>query len=381
VSGLVVLLTTGCSAGPAPATLSLTPRVVSALWSAGSGGLCLTLEGEFAQGGGVPGEGLQLRLTGPSLARPVFAEPRRAGETCMPVARTPAEFAALRPGPVVVEALVDGRLVELSRAELDQATIDRMATLALERGRTQTGAGGPGGAVRLELSAEPASVSAGGTLRLRGVATNTGSRPVYRVRAEIASEPADALRADARGKPLDFGWLEPGESLELTQELAVSRTLRQTGLELVVSPGEQHGAAVTAPPRMRIQVQPLPPPALSVKTTVTPDRHGRFVREGSEQALRPGDDLHMVCEVRNFGDSTLSGGVALLRLPNEHAGSVRVGRAIVGDLPPGASTRAHFWFVVTAPVGSGRMPVLVEISDADLGVVHEEPVVLTIEGQ
>ena len=95
--------------------------------------------------------------------------------------------------------------------------------------------------------------------------------------------------------------------------------------------------------------------------------------------FRPGDDVHLVCDVRNFGDSPLVGGVARLRAPRPETASVRIGRAIVGDLPPSASGRVHIWLVVTAPLGSEPVPIVVEIEDTDLGVVAEATALLFIE--
>jgi hypothetical protein len=371
---VLVVLCAGCGSGPAPRAGSVLPRVVGTAWSAEAGGLCVTVEGPIESGSDLPGEGLQLRLSGPNLPRPVFAQPTREGETCLALGRTPASFRELRPGPVSVDALLGGRLVEVARTQLDQATIDRMAAVAVERGRVQTGPGGPGGALGLELTTEPAVVDAGGTFVLRGRVVNEGTRPAYRVRALLTGDGVDAVA-------LEFGWLEPGESLEQTRLVSVPRSLRANELTLRVETGEQHSASFRAPGSMSVSVAPLPPPALEVNTVVTPDRHGRLVREGGEGKLRPGDDLHLVCEVTNFGDSDLRGGVARLRMPEGDVASVRVGRAIVGDLPPGATTRAHFWFVVKAALGSGTVPLVVEIADTDLGVVHEQAVVLTIEDE
>jgi len=95
--------------------------------------------------------------------------------------------------------------------------------------------------------------------------------------------------------------------------------------------------------------------------------------------FRPGDDVHLVCNVKNFGDTPLVGGVARLRTPVADSASVRIGRAIVGDLPPSASGRVSIWLVVTAPLGSDPVPIVVEIEDTDLGVVAEATTILFLE--
>ena len=368
----------GCAGGARTSSSPAAPGVVSAIWSAEAGGLCVTLTGPVTTGDGItPGSGFELRLSGPSLPRPIFRVPSEQGRTCFELARTPAGFQALRPGPVTIDAMIMGELVELSEAQLDRATIDRLTEVALRRGRLMTGPGGPGGAATVEVVVDPATVAAGGSFILRARASNTGERPLFGVKTTLSDANPDALEPIE----LDFGWLEPGETLELTERRTLPRAIRADELELAASSLEAHGAAIGGPPSVKIEVDPLPPPALDVTITVMPDRHGRTVRSGNEDRLRPGDDLHMVCEIRNFGDSTIKGGVARLREMDAGDASVRVGRAVIGDLPPGASTRVHFWFVVKAALGTGKLPMLVEIADADLGTVHEQAVVLEIEDE
>ncbi|MEL7484258.1 MAG: hypothetical protein AAFN41_07870 [Planctomycetota bacterium] len=367
----------GCTSAPRTPARPNAPIMRSALWSAEAGGLCVELDAlPSASSGAFPGEGVQLRLSGPSLSRPVFAVPPQSGETCIPLARTPAEYRALEPGPIALDALIDGELFELAERQLDAATIDRMASVALARGLAVRGAGGPGGEARVEIRLDPPTVRAGESFIVRGTATNTGERTVYGVEASLT--PSVSGRA-LEPTSLEFGWLEPGESIDVTTPMILPRSVREEAVTFEVAGSERHDAAVTSPDSVRLSVAPLPPPALRTAVTITPDRHGRFVREGAENKFRPGDDLQVVCEVTNFGDSTLVGGVARLRMPAGEVASIRAGQSIIGDLPPAASTRAHFWFVVKAPVGSGTVPLVIEIEDSDLGVVHEQAIVLEIE--
>lgn len=375
VLGVPVWLS-GCAGGGGPRSTPTTPSVVSSIWSADSGGLCVTLSGPMdATSSLMPGSGLELRLSGPTLPSPIFRVPSAQGRTCFELARTPAGFQSLRPGPMTIDAMITGELTQLGAAQLDQATIDRLTEVALRRGRARTGPGGPGGAAEVEITIDPPTVPAGGSFIVRARATNTGDRPLYQVKTALT--PGEASGAEPI--ELDFGWLEPGETLELTERRTLPRSIRAESIDLVGVSSEEHNAAIDTPTSLTIGVDPLPPPALDVAISVMPDRHGRSVRTGNEDRLRPGDDLHMVCEVRNFGDSTIRGGVARLREVTEGDASVRVGRAVIGDLPPGGSTRVHFWFVVKAALGSGKVPMVVEITDADLGTVYEQAVVLDIE--
>lgn len=369
----------GCSSAPRTPARPSAPLMRGWLWSAEAGGLCVTLDGlpsASGSSGGVPGEGVQLRLSGPSLARPIFAVPPQSGETCISLARTPAQYRALEPGPLSLDALIDGELFELAQLQLDIATIDRMAGVAVERGRSLVGVGGPGGSAEIEVRLDPPTVRAGESFIVRGTATNTGERAVYGVKASLT--PSVSGRA-LESTSLDFGWLDPGESIDVTTPMILPRSVRSDELSFAIEPSERHAASMASPESVSLRVAPLPPPALQTEITITPDRHGRFVRSGAENQFRPGDDLQVVCEVTNFGDSRLVGGVARLRMPAGDVASIRVGRAIIGDLPPAATTRAHFWFVVKAPVGSGTVPLVIEIEDADLGVVHEQAIVLEIE--
>ncbi len=372
----------GCGSTPRTPSRPNAPIMRGWLWSAEAGGLCVTLDAlpamSASNGSGLPGEGIQLRLSGPSLVRPIFVVPPQTGETCISLARTPAQYRALEPGPLSLDALVDGELFELAQLQMDIATIDRMASFALEEGRSVRGTGGPGGAASIEVRLDPPTVRAGESFIVRGTATNTGERPVYGVTAALTPSVIGRALGPAE---LAFGWLEPGETLDVTTPMILPRSVRADSVSFAVAASENHDAALRAPEAVSLRVAPLPPPALRVNVTITPDRHGRFVREGAESKFRPGDDLQVVCEVTNFGDSELVGGVARLRMPSGDVASIRVGRAIIGDLPPAATTRAHFWFVVKAPVGSGTVPLVIEIEDSDLGVVYEQAIVLEIEDQ
>jgi hypothetical protein len=373
----VLIVVSGCASKPRTPARPQAPLLRGWLWSADAGGLCVTIDGVRSAGqSSLPGEGLQLRLSGPSLARPIFAVPPQSGETCMSLARTPAGYRALEPGPLSLDALIDGELFELAQVQLDLATIERMSAVALSRGRSVRGSSGPGGSVDLSVRLDPPTVRAGESFIVRGRATNDGERPVYGVTAALAPSVSGRAMDSAE---LSFGWLEPGESIEVATPMILPRSVRDETVTFDIAPTELHGAAFDAPERVSLDVSPLPSPALRAEVTITPDRHGRFVRQGAEDKFRPGDDLQVVCEVTNFGDSDLVGGVARLRMPSGDVASIRVGRAIIGDLPPGASTRAHFWFVVKAAGGSGTVPLVIEIEDADLGVVHEQAIVLEIE--
>ncbi|MEL6797733.1 MAG: hypothetical protein AAFO89_13035 [Planctomycetota bacterium] len=372
-----LITVSGCGSAPRTPARPNAPIMRGWLWSAEAGGLCVTLDAlPVRASSGLPGEGVQLRLSGPSLVRPIFVVPPQTGETCISLARTPAGYRALEPGPLSLDALIDGELFELARLQLDIATIDRMAGVAVDRGRRVQGTGGPGGAASIEVRLDPPTVRAGESFIVRGTATNTGERPVYGVTADLTpSVRGRAMSATS----LEFGWLEPGETIDVTTPMILPRSVRDSEVSFDIAARERHEAEIQSPDAVRLKVAPLPPPALRADVTITPDRHGRFVREGAEEKFRPGDDLQVVCEVTNFGDSRLVGGVARLRMPAGDVASIRVGRAIIGDLPPAASTRAHFWFVVKAPLGSGTVPLVIEIEDADLGVVHEQPIVLQIE--
>jgi len=103
-----------------------------------------------------------------------------------------------------------------------------------------------------------------------------------------------------------------------------------------------------------------------------------------QSPLRPGSpNLFTVHDDRAFTHVRLhiypDGGVARLRTPIADSASVRIGRAIVGDLPPSASGRVSIWLVVTAPLGSDPVPIVVEIEDTDLGVVAEATTILFLE--
>lgn len=380
LSGLLLLgvaLLAGCASAPGQTRRSATPTILSAVWSPEAGGLCVQLDRSADELGtdGLMG-GTQLRLSGPGLPQSVYAEPTPAGALCFRIASTPAEMRRVRPGPVTVHALMGGDLFELDTRLLDQASLDRLFEWSLAQSRTETGIPGPGGAAMVEFRVEPQPARAGSRAVVRALARSTGTRPVYRLRTTLEPPPGSGL------DPIDFqfGSLEPGETLELEERLNIPRRVRLSQAAYAATASEQHGAAVDTAPTLTVDLDPVAPPALEARLEILPDRHGRAVDPVSgELRFRPGDDVHLVCHVKNFGDTPLSGGVARLRTPVADSASVRIGRAIVGDLPPSASGRVSIWLVVTAPLGSAPVPIVVEIEDADLGVVAEATTILFIE--
>jgi len=365
----------GCSSSPKPARDPV-PTLVSAVWSGQAGGLCIQLDrgNELLGDDGLMGS-TQLRLSGPTLPRAVYAEASAQGAMCFRIARSPAEFRRIRPGPVTVHAMMDGQIHELDTRLLDQATIDRLFDVSLAKSRRETGMAGPGGSVEIGYRVDPQPIRAGRRATVVATARATGTRPVYRLGSVFEPPAGSGLEPVV----FNFGLLNPGETLELEQRLYVPRRTRLSAADFVVTSTEQHGAAIDSTEMFTVAIDPLPMPALETTLELVPDRHGREFDESRPNMFRPGDDVHLVCDVRNFGDTPLVGGVARLRAPRLGTASVRVGRAIVGDLPPSVSGRVHIWLVVTAPLGSDPVPIVVEISDTDLGVVAEATAILFIE--
>ena len=370
-----VCVIAGCSSTPAVVRPE-PPRIVKAIWSGQAGGLCVQLNRSLtAEGTNELLGGVELRLTGPTLPRPIFAVPSDRGGLCFRIADTPAQFQRLRPGQVTIDALIGGTLYELDSRLMDQPTLDQLFEWSLAQSRGRVGTGGPGGSATIEISADAVPVRAGGRTVLHARATSTGTRPLYKLRARV--EPPKDSGIDP--VVFDFGMLDPGETLELSRRLSVPRSTRLDTAELAVKPGERFNATIDTPDSVFIAIDPLELPALEASLRALPDRHGRVVNDPDHELYRPGDDVHLICDVRNFGQTALRGGIARLRLPVENTASVRIGRAIVGDLPPAASGRAHIWLVVTAPLGSDPIPVIVEIVDSDLGVVAEATTLLRME--
>ena len=78
---------------------------------------------------------------------------------------------------------------------------------------------------------------------------------------------------------------------------------------------ERRRALVVGVVRVDVRAAVEAVPRVSGILRMHPKGFGYVVREGAEDQFRPGDDLQVVCEVTNFGDSDLVGGVARLRMP------------------------------------------------------------------
>ena len=172
---------------------------------------------------------------------------------------TPAAYRALEPGPLSLDALIDGELFELAQLQLDIATIDRRASGAVDRGRSVLGVGGPGGAASIEVRLDPPTVRAGESFIVRGTATNTGERPVYGVTADL---PPSVRGRAMSATSLEFGWLESGETIDVTTPMILPRSVRDDEVSFEISARERPDAEVRSPDVVLLEVAPLPPPAL-----------------------------------------------------------------------------------------------------------------------
>ena len=150
IASLLMLTPVGCSSSPRPPRVTA-PKLLSAVWSPEAGGLCVQLDRGLDELGsdGLMG-GTQLRLSGPTLPRSVYAEPTPAGAMCFRIAESPAEMRRIKPGPVTVHALIDGDLYEVDTRLLDQTSLDRLFEWSLAESRSESGIAGPGGSVEIE---------------------------------------------------------------------------------------------------------------------------------------------------------------------------------------------------------------------------------------
>ena len=197
--------------------------------------------------------------------------------------------------------------------------------------------------------------------------TNTGSAPMFRVRASTRSDFALFNRRE-----LVFGRIDPGQTREWTTTLGVCQLVegqRACRLPMDIS-GRSDGIRVEfeearghAPPpaEIRTSVRGLPRPQFAYQVQVADSARGN-----GDGVIQRGEQGTIYVRVRNTGAGPTHETQANLRSLAGRGVLLHAGRFRVDDIPPGQERTVAFTFEVLQNFESDSARLEVQIGDVDL---------------
>ena len=280
------------------------------------------------------------------------------------------------------------------RAMIDEArpTIDRVRGEELARAATDLstlgvdwaeGADDGASTVTVEVTAlgpggQPVG-HAGEPLDLRVRVTNTGSAPLYRLRATTHAD-----YGLFNHRELVFGRLAPGETREWTTSLG--QCVVENGNETCRLPLDVHDRAdgiriefeeghghAPPPAEVRTTVTGLPRPTFAYATHIADDVHGN-----GNGVVEPGETATLYLHVRNTGVGPTHDTEANLRSLAGEGVLLRAGRFRIDDIPPGAERTVEFTFEILSDFEEEEAELEFVVIDTDLNETLTERVTVPV---
>ncbi|MEM9189680.1 MAG: MXAN_5808 family serine peptidase [Myxococcota bacterium] len=236
-------------------------------------------------------------------------------------------------------------------------------------------------AVRVETSTnQPNNVGqAGEPFELRVKVTNTGSSPLFQLRAKTESD----YRLFA-GREFVFGKLNPGQTREWSTTLGTCETEnnrrrctlprdlydRADGIRVVFE--EAHGHA-PPPAEIRTEVRALPRPQFAYDLQMADNLRGN-----GDGQLQRGEFATLYLRIRNVGQGPTFGVQANLRNLSGHGLLLQQGRFSLDPMPPGGEHVVGLTFQVLEDFERDEAKLEVSISDAELREAVTEKIQIPI---
>ncbi|WP_053234192.1 MXAN_5808 family serine peptidase [Sandaracinus amylolyticus] len=221
--------------------------------------------------------------------------------------------------------------------------------------------------VEVTTNAPENRITAGENLELRVRVTNTGSAPLYRLRAQTRSD-----FALFNHRELVFGRLDPGQTREWSTTLGICTTEnerrtcvvprevpdRADGIRVEFS--EAHGHA---PPstEIRTQIRALPRPQFAYQVQVADD-----VRGNGDGLVQRGETASVYLRVRNTGQGRTYETQANLQSRAGQGVLLHAGRFELESIPPGEERLIHFTFEVLPDFERDSVRLEARVADVSL---------------
>lgn len=221
---------------------------------------------------------------------------------------------------------------------------------------------------KLVAELKPARATAGDTMQLSVTAHNTGTAPLYRVRAFTKAELPSLDRRE-----FVFGRLLPGEKRTWTVPVKVPKYTPSRRDEVTVK-WEDDAGGTFEDVRGETDIAELPRPTFAWSVQVLgKDGHG-------DGALHRGELVEMMVDVKNVGVGQAYDAYVGLKNLAEDRLNVKKGRTKLGLLKPGESKTALFLLEMkkTEAGGDAPLPIRLELGDRELWEGQKEKLLLPV---
>lgn len=223
---------------------------------------------------------------------------------------------------------------------------------------------------------------AGEEFELQVKVTNTGSAPLYQLRAVTKSD--NRLFSE---RELVFGRLMPGETREWSTTLgfchqeegaqvrtcSLPKTLRDRADGVRIVFDEAHGHA---PPEaeVRTRIEALPGPEFAYTVRVADD-----IRGNGDGEMQPGEMGGVYLALRNVGEGTSEETIANLRNLSGRGILLHAGRFELGELKPGEERSVRLTFEVLPDYSEAEAKLQVSMGDTVLRESAMEDLVIPVQ--
>jgi len=224
-------------------------------------------------------------------------------------------------------------------------------------------AGATKSAVKVIAEMRAPRTVAGGTMDLALTAHNTGTAPIYRLRAYTKSDNGSLDRRE-----FIFGQLQPGEKRTWTVPVKVPRYMPSRRDDITVKWEDEQGDAIDEL-RAQSDIAELPRPAFAWSWQVVG-------KDGlGDGLLHKGEQVQLLLDVKNVGVGQAFDAYAALHNLAEDKVNVKKGRTKLGPIKPGETRTAEFVLELKKGVEE-PVPVRLEVGDKELYESEKEKIVL-----
>jgi carboxyl-terminal processing protease len=226
-------------------------------------------------------------------------------------------------------------------------------------------AGAQKGAARVQAELRVPRTQAGGTMELAITAHNTGTSPLYRLRAWTKSDNNVLDRRE-----FVFGQIAAGEKRTWTVPIKIPRYMPSRRDDITVKWEDDLGDQIDEA-RAESDIAELPRPAFAWSWQVV----GKDGADGLLHKGEKGETAEIVVDVKNVGGGQAYDAYAALRNLSEDKINVKKGRTKLGPLKPGETRSATFVLEVKKLL-EDSLPVRLEIGDKELYEAQREKIQL-----
>jgi carboxyl-terminal processing protease len=221
--------------------------------------------------------------------------------------------------------------------------------------------------VRMTAELRAPRTQAGDTMELALTAHNTGTAPIYRLRAYTKSDNNILDRRE-----FVFGQLGPKEKRTWTVPVKIPRYVPSRRDDIAVKWEDDQGSTLDDL-HAESDIAELPRPAFSWSWQLVSKEGG-----GGDGLLHKGEQVEMVIDVKNIGVGKAFDAFAGLKNLSEDKINVKKGRMKLGPILPGETRTATFVLEVKKGFEDAPVPLRLDIGDKDTYEVEHEKVLLPI---